>query len=680
MILRKMIQSNRSIAKVIFAVLLGLWASLGIVRILMWKEPRTTQTILFVAFAAIVTLIYYKFILCRSQGGLSTGNKKAFIVSIVIGWGLVYLLLSFSDVPLPLEEGASQQLEIIPLKEEDQFFDVALMEVKIDGKKIPLGKFVRGSGWEVQDGTLVYTGGDWEGATYTFKNLPESQVVLLFREGPQMGSVSIVINGKEMKKVNLFGNAKGETLVTVQSRGIVGPYWLVILLKTMYGLALLPATFIPSWTVWVLPAKLRNAHPHPYPTGKVNPNWQFLLQVEFLLAGIFLCWNSLFTIRVSTSYSLALNFILNPLLLAVGLLVLIIGIFILPIPKISGRLWNNQVIAYLVTAHFWILLSAIIMELVVRLSVYSPPLTSVYTNWFGSVNAKGSFLISGREGYAITHYDGPPGEIHTPFQGGDNIVLLGDSFMEGAQVSDSQKFVSVAEIALRQDGYYIDLHNMGDSGDAMADYVNKIYGYRALYNPVAIVVELSENDFIESFSRSKTSYFIVNDSKIVDVYNKNKIGGVYAISDSISYRTDFTLQKYGKMRLDQITQRIATNTEDDNSLKVFDENLAGQQMELLLKACGDIPIIIVMIPHAPYISGNEIEMKNPKHDNLKTFLLNYPQVTLIDPLPAFQELSYTGVLPSGFTNSPIAGSGHLNRHGNEVLGKLLSEGIKEVLK
>ena len=37
-----------------------------------------------------------------------------------------------------------------------------------------------------------------------------------------------------------------------------------------------------------------------------------------------------------------------------------------------------------------------------------------------------------------------------PFQGGDNILVLGDSFTEALQVPNDQKFVSVAEIILRQ--------------------------------------------------------------------------------------------------------------------------------------------------------------------------------------------------------------------------------------
>jgi hypothetical protein len=73
-------------------------------------------------------------------------------------------------------------------------------------------------------------------------------------------------------------------------------------------------------------------------------------------------------------------------------------------------------------------------------------------------------------------------------------------------------------------------------------------------------------------------------------------------------------------------------------------------------------------------------MNDLKHQNLKSFLSNYPQIILVDPLPEFQQLALSGHLPMGFFNSAQPGLGHLNRRGHEILGELLAQTIEEVVK
>ena len=103
-------------------------------------------------------------------------------------------------------------------------------------------------------------------------------------------------------------------------------------------------------------------------------------------------------------------------------------------------------------------------------------------------------------------------------------------------------------------------------------------------------------------------------------------------------------------------------------------------MDLLLEAVNGVTLILIISPDAPYISGDHVEMNDLKHENLKVFLSNYPQITLVDPLPEFQNLALSGYLPMGFFNSTQPGVGHLNRQGHEILGKLLAQAIEAVVK
>jgi hypothetical protein len=416
----------------------------------------------------------------------------------------------------------------------------------------------------------------------------------------------------------------------------------------------------------------------------LNQIWLNLLRMEFLLSGFLLCWNALFNIIVHPNYSVDVVMPgIHRILLAEGVFLLLVGIVILSIPKISSFLKNNKISAYLIPMHMWLVVVLFGMEVLLRTTYYNPPLYSVQTTWFGQVAPQGSSTLLGKEGYAITHYDGQiPGEIGTPFQGGDNIIVLGDSFTEALQVPDDQKYVSVAEIILRRNGYNFDLHNFGRSGRAMADYVSKINNYRELYNPKAIVIQLNENDFIESFDAGKSNYFVAENSKIVDIIHTGKFKGKFMVADTMSNNFTFFLLEDVKSRLGSIKaeQNLGSQTNERPTTQIFDTNLAKQQIDLLLKASNGVKLILIITPDAPHISGNHLEINDVNQENLKAFLSNYPQIILVDPLPEFQKLALSGYLPMGFFNSTQPGVGHINRQGHGVLGKLLAQTIEAVVK
>jgi hypothetical protein len=417
----------------------------------------------------------------------------------------------------------------------------------------------------------------------------------------------------------------------------------------------------------------------------LNKIWLNLLRMEFLLTGFLLCWNSLFTIEIRTNYILHVTMSgVRRRLLAEGIFLLLIGIVILSIPRISVFLRKNKISAYLIPMHMWLALVVLGMEVVLRITIYNPPFNSVRTTWFGWVAPQGSFTLWGKEGYAITRFDGQiPGEIQTPFHGGDNILVLGDSFTEALQVPDNQKYASVAEIVLHQDGYNFDLHNFGHSGRTMADYVSKMQNYRTLYHPKAIVIQLTENDFIESFDTEKSNYFVAENSKIVDIVRTGKFKGKFLVADTMSSNFTFSLLEHAKGRLSILMndrQDPTVQINESSTPQTFDVALAKQQMDLLIEAGNGETIILIITPHAPYISGDDVEINDLKHQNLKTFLSNYPQIILVDPLPEFQQLALSGHLPMGFFNSTQPGLGHLNRRGHEILGELLAQTIEEVVK
>jgi hypothetical protein len=414
----------------------------------------------------------------------------------------------------------------------------------------------------------------------------------------------------------------------------------------------------------------------------MNKAWLRIFQIELLIIGtIFVFAKDFFWIFLGAQPIRQLDRSnVFPILFILGILVILLAaIFI--IQKISLVLRSNKLLAYIIPLQIMLVGILVGMELILRVTVYNQPAMNIQTNWFGSLPASGSFYLWGSEGYAVTKYDGLPGEIRTPYHGGEDVFLLGDSFLEGLQVNDSQKLASVAETMMRQDGYVIDLHNLGASGMSMADYITYIPKYRDLYHPAAFVLVIQDNDFIESFKKNKTNYFIEEKSEIIETVSTNQMDGEYKAAAPPYLVIRPVLYQYGRTRIEQM---IADPTggigEGDPRPTEFDAALAEQQMDLLITAGGDTPLILLIYPHAPKIEGDRLEMNDEKHAALKAFLSGYSEITLVDPLPALQELTQAGTLPMGFFNSPTPGAGHLNVDGNKVVGQLLAGKIEEVLK
>ncbi len=378
------------------------------------------------------------------------------------------------------------------------------------------------------------------------------------------------------------------------------------------------------------------------------------------------------------------------------------------IPEAIHFLRTNRISAYVFPMLFWLILVLLGMEVLLRVTVYNQPLFFRQSNWFGSIPADGSFYLRGNEGYALTHYEGLTSEIATPYRDGMlDILLFGDSFTEGLQVPDGQKYASVAEMLLRQDGCEADIHNLGRSGTAMADYVSWLPGYRSLYQPGLIVVQLQPDDFIESFYVRQANYFVAEGTEIVGLVHRYDLSGEYVVGDALhwGYPT-LMLMRFGSERLEQIEAQTGIadwlsvwnaflqgktrmervdaqtiTTANDSTFDEFDVDLARQQVDLLLDAAGDVPVIVILFPHAPKISGDQIIWNDLEQGTLVEFFSQYyPQITVVNPLPEFQALASEGVLPMGFFNSPTPGWGHLNHRGHVVMGELLAETIVEALK
>jgi hypothetical protein len=420
--------------------------------------------------------------------------------------------------------------------------------------------------------------------------------------------------------------------------------------------------------------------------------WSFMLGLEFVLIGVYPLRSEIFPGR-DKIWGTGRILILTAGTFLLGFILVVI------LPKVVQRFSTLEkfegVSRYLVQASLCCSLSLLAVELILRSLIYNPPLRRDVTNWAGDLPGVHTLMLWGKEGYGLTQYI-KWGEINTPYHDArknNDVIVLGDSQTECLQVSDAQKFTSVAETTARRDGYDVDLHNLGRSGAAMADYVSWIPPYRSIYKPETIVVQLTMDDFTESFHEGQFNNFFLREDQKIGLTQTYDLSTGFIQKARIKINLVPQIKDLGARRWALLTQDTllgapAANEVSETSEDVPDENmntgtfvpeLADQQMQMLLEVSGDLPLIIVLLPSAPSISGNGILMDDPEHQQLKEFIERYPGITVVDPLPEFRELVSTGHMPRGFFNS-TPGSGHLNNYGNEVVGQMLAQAIEQVLK
>ncbi len=407
-------------------------------------------------------------------------------------------------------------------------------------------------------------------------------------------------------------------------------------------------------------------------------SWSKLLALELLLVGAALSGAALLAHRIGLDPASGWG-PTRTLTLALGVGVLLPGV-VLSLPRVQARLRAEAVERTLRYAHRaagWCLLAVLGVELVMRVLGFTPVFWTVQTNWFGPVQADGTVSFLGDEGFAFTHYRAL-GEVATPFDRGETIVILGDSRTEARQVPDAQKYSSVVETLLRERGLDVNVRNFGRSALDIATYVTQIPLYRELYHPALFVVQITDDDLTTSFNPRNAHYFRVNtDQKSLRLMHRRDTGGPLEVSSERTLHLRPVLMDYAVERINLMFPQANIAAQEPTALPdvVLDAEIA-----MILQAAEDTPVVFLLIPNGPVISDGKIVLNPPGYDSFVARVQRSGPAAVVDTLPGFQELVRQGYFPAGFFNSSIPYRGHLNRRGHQITGELLAETIAGLLR
>jgi lysophospholipase L1-like esterase len=318
----------------------------------------------------------------------------------------------------------------------------------------------------------------------------------------------------------------------------------------------------------------------------------------------------------------------------------------------------------------WSILFLVLLELLIRLLIFKAPPLEINPAW-GTAPVAGSSYTRGTEGFGVTHFLAG-GEIRTPFQQGRSVVVLGDSYTQALQVQDEQKYVSVAEQILHERGLAADLHNLGDAGRSLADYVYAAPYVIETYAPQVVVVQISAGDFAEALRPGSENRFALAEDGSAALVHTPKNPHLFwqnllRSSGLFSLLADRVLQM-------QKAPAQASKPAQESGAAVG----VAAQIAVLQAAYPDIPLCFLLIPATPKIEAGQVTWYSPGDIYIVQQLAAHENTCLVYPVAEFEELYQQGIFPTGFFNT-LPAKGHLNPAGHRALGVALADRLEELL-
>jgi hypothetical protein len=370
----------------------------------------------------------------------------------------------------------------------------------------------------------------------------------------------------------------------------------------------------------------------------------------------------------------------------------------------SSTLWLRRPrVQYWLQVARWSILILLVFELWIRIFIVSSPPREYKPEW-GIIPVENSHSFQGLEGYAVLHYFAN-GEVQTPNRDGISIVVLGDSTTLAAQVDPDSNYVSLTEVALRERGYQVDLHNLGRSARLIPDHVYMAPAVKATYAPKYLIVQVSPDSFTLAYDRANENYFIdQGGGKLVlmhqvpsskgDLAYRNFIT-ISGLLDHLDFRIWFSVQEIKKKYAGSVTEtdnvalrNVNANPESPDRIGQEDvnrqyRNQVFSQVQALKDAYPDSRIIFSVIFSAPKIDpdpNSGIIWARPGDTYLVDLLKKIDGIDVVSTQKVFQEFyKKYKVLPRGTFNSAF-NFGHLNNYGHLAVAQALTNAMQEILK
>lgn len=265
------------------------------------------------------------------------------------------------------------------------------------------------------------------------------------------------------------------------------------------------------------------------------------------------------------------------------------------------------------------------------------------------------------------------------------IMVIGDSFVVGKEVNDSQLLSSVLQNQLRANNLPIDVFSYGVPGGNIADYVADADRYNDWFSPTWTVVVLEGDDFTASMFRCSAFYYSITPEMGLQLQKSTADGFVddntfghlvYSMcnSSSLLYLSSFRSREFLKMWHEQppmfrVPSKTLQPSFDFSSTRASIPPVGAQLLQLQHAYKGRLTIFY----RSPVLSATGVAHRTLLDDAVE-HNAHRLGISFVSMESTYREAQKGHLMPNGFSNTqPFVG------HWNAVGHRLAASAVAPVL-
>ena len=272
---------------------------------------------------------------------------------------------------------------------------------------------------------------------------------------------------------------------------------------------------------------------------------------------------------------------------------------------------------------------------------------------------------------------------------GPPLLLVGDSFTVGYQVSDHEHFGHILERMLFASNTPIPVVTCPRGGNSAADYVAKASYFRTTFSPRWVIIQVGAADFLEeawSLNGPGSARFVKEDEKrgLVGVRStpvgNEKLSQMKRLEERFPRLLPYS---FARRRIEELRRWIRTERRlfrAETPIRARDPDESSMlscypiEAELqLLAAAYDQRLTLLFLPPFDPASPNTQTKTERFFRNLATT----HDIRFVSLGEKFPELAAKGLAPYGFENTRF-NYGHWNRYGHRAAAELLFKECQEL--
>ena len=270
------------------------------------------------------------------------------------------------------------------------------------------------------------------------------------------------------------------------------------------------------------------------------------------------------------------------------------------------------------------------------------------------------------------------------------VILWGDSYVQGLQVSDDDKMAQILTTALKVRGYPFLAVSAGFAGQSAADYLTRIPVYENRLSDVTahVVVIGHLEDLLPDQSSARYARFVsspeysIIEKPLLSISKRKALGYQWAVRLranglwSMIRRTNQLRPlrfRWGPLRGEGAACSRETGADAEKSF----EYLARR-----FRASTRLPLILVYIPTIPRLEHNgwALADENAELAGKMTSIFQEAGWIVVNMEETFRHYFSSSLRPTrGFPNSK-PGAGHLNKYGHRLVGEAIADVLDPLLE